>query len=60
MYLGFLNPYTSRIIKKSWELGDDEQSLAGLPAGRLMIVVDFGIYLSGHEPKPTATQSSQT
>jgi hypothetical protein len=27
---------------------------------KAMIEVDFGVYLSGHEPKPTATQSSQT
>jgi hypothetical protein len=27
---------------------------------KAMIEVDFGVYLSVHEPKPTATQSSQT
>lgn len=27
---------------------------------KAMIEVDFGVYLSGHQPKPTATQSSQT
>jgi len=59
MDIGFFYRYTPGIAKIS---GNWWQSvkLNLLPARRLMRVVDFGVYLSGHEPKPTATQSSQT
>jgi len=33
-----------------WKLGDNLPKPNPLPAERLMIVVDFGVYLSGHEP----------
>jgi hypothetical protein len=57
--LGFFNRYTPMIPKND----GIERRLAkpNPPSSRkAMIEVNFGDYLSGHEPKPTATQSSQT
>jgi len=59
MDIGFFYRYTPGIAKISGNFGGNQSSSILLPARRLMRVVDFGVYLSGHEPKPTATQSSK-
>jgi len=56
---GFFNRYLAMIPKND---GSGRRLAKPNPPSsrKAMIAVDFGVYLAGHEPKPTATQSSQT